>query len=111
MYRVFNKDAINYRKTFVEVESLDFAKDLAREISRGGYTSEIREEKNGRWYKLKGEYEKYKKEIENINEEWSDDKINTFIDNMAYDDSLTRKQYCELYGMAIDRYKELFNPF
>ena len=49
-YRVYKN---NNKKQFVETESLKFAKNLANEEIRKGNKMDIRENRNGRWFKIK----------------------------------------------------------
>lgn len=49
MYRVYKN---NNKKQFVETDSLKFAKSLAKEETKRGNKMEIRENCNGRWFKI-----------------------------------------------------------
>lgn len=49
MYRIYKN---NNKKNFLETESFTFAKIVARQESERGDHMEIRENRNGRWYRV-----------------------------------------------------------
>lgn len=49
MYRVYKN---NNKKNFVETSSLSFAKSVAKQEIKRGNNMEIKENRNGRWFKV-----------------------------------------------------------